>query len=494
MKHTFFFKFFVFNCLLFMATGLMAQQNMDVFGITVKFYNASTTKDNATLERENIIPWIAEAEKQYSTNPRLKINYTIEKKTTLNGRSLSSLSFNSMAEFGRFMDDNFDNVARTKTEGHLTFLVGDSMCFDNFLGKQKCWGGWANFPHDVNPFDRKKGIWLSSGGDKYLLTHEMGHLFSLKHTFEPYVGLNLQCNKEFGRKNLFNPSISHCNSCKGAVRVRTDSRDGSQYYVCENGVSNVMDYCTAVVSDGEKSGTEDLNLCQQERTANQRRQYMTKDGLVNYRKLAGLRGEGDCSADSECNSGEFCTAGILDLSRNVCKEKMPRGNACTTQRQCSTGRCAWGRCADADECQSASDCDSGKYCGDPVLGKRTCKASLNNGALCISGDQCKAGRCKSGFCSAEASAVMGDSCRFNDECRVGKCNAPVGGITAGKCVCKNDSDCGSGKWCNAGIDLTVNSCNTKLAKGASCGKAGSIGNDHKCKSGKCSGFPKYVCK
>lgn len=483
--------------LLLLAGPLTAQQNKDVFRVNLKFYNASSSMDNATLEREKIAPWVAEAEKQYATTPALKIDYTIERRTRAGGRDLSDLRFDSMKEFGRFMDDHFDNYARTTTEGHLTFLVGDSMCFENFLGKEKCWGGWANFPHDVNPLDRKKGIWLSGYGDRYLLTHEMGHLFSLKHTFEPYVGFNKQCNKEFGRKNVFNPSISHCNSCRGAVKVRTDSSDGRQYYVCENGVANVMDYCSAVVVDGngqESDGVEDLNLCQQERTANQRRQYMTSDGQVNYRQLAGLRGEGDCSADSECKEGEFCTAGILDLTRNVCKVRKSWGEACTTKRQCNSGRCAWGQCAEADECRASSDCSSGSFCGDPVLGKRMCKPRLDDGALCTMADQCKAGRCKSGFCSREASVAMGNTCRFNDECRVGKCNAPVGGVSTGTCVCKKDSDCGAGNWCDAGLDLKVNACRAKLSKGASCGKAGSFGNDHKCKSGNCSGFPKYVCK
>ncbi len=78
--------------------------------------------------------------------------------------------------------------------------------------------------------------------------------------------------------------------------------------------------------------------------------------------------------------------------------------------------------------------------------------------------------------------------------RVGKCNAPIGGATKGTCVCDSDSDCGAGKWCDAGLDAKVNACRTKLNAGQSCGKLGSVGNDHKCKSGQCSGIPKYECK
>jgi hypothetical protein len=388
------------------------------------------------------------------------------------------------------------DYVRSQTEGHVTILVGKTLCWNDLLGKRQCWGGYSGFPHDVNPFGRKKGVWLSATADKYTLAHELGHVFSLKHTFEPYVGLNKPCNKGFANKNVFNPAIGHCNSCAGKIAVR-QRPDGSEYYVCEHGVSNVMDYCDSVIPqpDGtDQLGEVTLNVCQQERAANQRQQYLTADGKVNYEKLAGLRGEGQCTQDSECKSDEFCTAGVLDLARNVCKAKKSHGATCTNKRQCQSDRCAWGFCADADECQADSDCGRGNFCGDPISGKRTCKARLSDGSLCTKDDQCRAGRCKSGFCSAPASAAMGESCRFDDECRIGKCNAAIGGATKGTCVCKSDSDCGAGHWCDAGLDLSVNACRSKLNKGESCGKAGSVGNDHKCNSGECSGFPNYVCK
>jgi len=87
---------------------------------------------------------------------------------------------------------------------------------------------------------------------------------------------------------------------------------------------------------------------------------------------------------------------------------------------------------------------------------------------------------------------MGGTCYVNDACQAGKCSSING--TKGTCVCQSDSDCGKGKWCDAGLDLKVNACRAKLAKGETCGKVGSIGNDHKCRSGKCSGFPNYKCQ
>ncbi len=321
--------------------------------------------------------------------------------------------------------------------------------------------GRATFSHWVSPFTRKRGILLATcESDDFLLAHELGHFFSIKHTFEPYVNFDpfsvSNCNKQFGNR-------IKCNSCQGQALPGTDGSLRS----C-NGTSNVMDYCSSA------TGSEVLNACQLKRASRQRASYQTSDGSTNYQAMAGLRGEGSCKVDSECNVDEFCTAGVLDLTRNVCKAKLALGALCTNKRQCTSDRCNLGKCAAADECQVDLDCGSGNYCGDPVMGQRQCKEKLRDGALCTKADQCQAGRCKSGFCSAAASALMGQSCRFNDECREGTCNAAIGGATQGTCVCNSDNDCGSGKWCDKGLDLKVNSCKSKLNKGDKCGKTGSV--------------------
>lgn len=150
-----------------------------------------------------------------------------------------------------------------------------------------------------------------------------------------------------------------------------------------------------------------------------------------------------------------------------------------------------------NECSDDSACGSGEYCdkGTITIGKNQCVAKKANNSACamVGGDhQCQSGKCSLGRCYAENSASMGDTCYQDGACREGKCSAVDG--FAGKCVCKKDSDCGSGQWCDAGLDFKTNACRAKLSKGQSCGKVGSVGNDHKCKSGQCSGFPKYECK
>ena len=150
--------------------------------------------------------------------------------------------------------------------------------------------------------------------------------------------------------------------------------------------------------------------------------------------------QSECSADANCKDGKFCNAGI-DLALHQCIAKK----------------------ADDDTCE-----------------------------LVGGGHQCKCGHCKLSRCYTPHSVAMGGAWHSDDACKQGRCSA-IDGVKA-TCVCKEGTDCGSGYWCDAGADLKANGCRVKLAKGAKCGTAASLGNDHKCKSGACPGFPNYVCK
>lgn len=150
----------------------------------------------------------------------------------------------------------------------------------------------------------------------------------------------------------------------------------------------------------------------------------------------------------------------------------------------------------ANECQVDADCGQDKFCNKGLdLKPNRCEALKADNETCAlvgGGHQCKGGQCKFSRCYTPNSVAMGGTCYSDDACKVGKCSSVDG--TKGTCVCKEDADCGAGKWCDAGLDTTVNACRAKLDKGEKCGKTGSVGNDHKCKSGQCSGFPKYECK
>jgi murein DD-endopeptidase MepM/ murein hydrolase activator NlpD len=147
-------------------------------------------------------------------------------------------------------------------------------------------------------------------------------------------------------------------------------------------------------------------------------------------------------------------------------------------------------------CKKDSDCEDGHYCdGGADFTKNACrplKADNETCALVGGGHQCKSGNCRFSRCYTPDSVNIGGTCYSDDACRSGRCSDFDG--ARGECVCNGDEDCGSSSYCNKGLDLELNECLPKLNKGQKCGKALSVGNDHKCKSGKCSGFPKYECK
>lgn len=250
--------------------------------------------------------------------------------------------------------------------------------------------------------------------------------------------------------------------------------------------------------------------------------FTFKDG-ENY--IAG--GLPACRKDPECPDGYYCNAGV-DLAKNRCMPLKADNDTCDVAgggHQCKSGYCKFGRCytphsveeggvcytddacaegkcSDAGGlkgacvCKADADCSEGKYCDHGVdLNLNKCKNKKADNESCDlvgGGHQCKSGFCKFSRCYTPNSVEIGDICYNDDACKEGKCSAVDG--AKGSCVCQKDSDCGAGKYCDGGLDTKVNACRPKLDKGEKCGKTGSLGNDHKCKSGECSGFPKYECK
>ena len=333
------------------------------WNLKVVFYNASMDWSEATVQAK-VAKWVQVAEQVFRRRPALKITYEIRRITHKAGKNLTNLRFDTDAQWAKFMEDHFDNVAVTKTEGHLTVLISDNACAGKDKdGNDDCWGGKAFFPHDVNPFSAKRGLSMTTVSNDYTFSHELGHMLSLKHTFEPYVGLNLQCNKSYKPKGR--PG-GECNSCSSGKIIYDDKNLPSR---CD-GRSNIMDYCTSAIDD------EFLNACQEQRAANQRRQYMTKDGKTNYWRLKGLKGTPACKKDADCDKGRYCAKGALDVGRNQCLPLKKLGEGCTQAKQCGSGRCNSGKCKEAHECQNDSDCTNGICKKGPLgVGQNVCVAT-----------------------------------------------------------------------------------------------------------------------
>ena len=345
--------------------ALAKKSDYSEWKLDVVFYNASQKKTESEIS-SSVARWVTKAEETYQRRPSLKINYRIERLERKGGMDLSQMVFDSLGKYAKFMDDNFDNVAVTKTEGNLTVLITDELCTGTYdsgakKGQKKCWGGYAHFPHSVNPFSLKRGITLESTVDDYTFTHELGHTLGLKHTFEPYIGLKKQCNKSYKPKGR---PAGECNSCPEGNIVYDSNGNPS---TC-NARSNLMDYCTSNIDE------EYLNPCQEQRATNQRLAYMTNDGKTNYFKLKGLAGEPVCKSDSDCEDGRYCYTGVAGAGRNQCKPLKLIDESCTRSKQCASGRCNAGSCKVADQCQKDSDCGPNAICklGPLGLGQNQC--------------------------------------------------------------------------------------------------------------------------
>jgi microsomal dipeptidase-like Zn-dependent dipeptidase len=151
-------------------------------------------------------------------------------------------------------------------------------------------------------------------------------------------------------------------------------------------------------------------------------------------KLAAVTNEPACKQDSDCVGGWYCSTGLTGLEPNKCKPKLEGGQACLNDRQCASGSCSPWRPQDGQA---------------------------------------------SGICYTPSSVAAGGSCRIDLECKTGKCNSKK------ECVCKVDSDCGAGQWCDAGVDLKENVCRRKFRTGEVCGTALELNVGHRCLSGEC---------
>jgi microsomal dipeptidase-like Zn-dependent dipeptidase len=210
----------------------------------------------------------------------------------------------------------------------------------------------------------------------------------------------------------------------------------------------------------------------------------------------------ECQADSGCPSGQYCGDPIA--GKRSCKALKAHGVGCTSASQCATNRCAWGFCADPDECKTDPDCASNQYCGDPISGKRTCKALKAHGVGCTSASQCATNRCSWGFCADPDECQTDPDCASNQYCGdpiSGKrtCKAlkahGVGCTSASQCAsdrcswgfcadadeCRSNGDCKVGEYCGDPISGKAK-CKDLLADGKACTKG------IQCKSGKCSFF------
>lgn len=316
--------------------------DVDVFELNIQFTIAGDLSDAwAASTRDWLNDQIAAAEALYNDTPRLHITRTFVDREALPDQEPGDLRFDDWDAYRKYMDEHFDVIATSRTSGTFQVVVVNSMCVgegkdDNGDIVFDCdRAGVGFFPGWVQPFrkGRKNGIVMinrQNASRDWVLAHELGHVFSLIHTFRPYANVKagMNCNREY-RKVSKAARSELCNSCTVDRRVEDD-------YVFCDGSANVMDYCIA----------EDvfLNACQMSRAGKQRVNYMTGDGWTDYFKIKGTRGARICKKDVDCAGSEFCDKGTLTIGKNVCVAKRGAGEKCTRKKQCSSNRCRTGKC------------------------------------------------------------------------------------------------------------------------------------------------------
>ncbi len=220
--------------------------------------------DKASFPDADVKKWIERrlklAEKIFSMKPALKMSYSFERHK--NGNKMLNKRFTKGASYNRFMNKHFDNMSKGIIKGKLVFLVAEGWAVSNKTFKKGeminlC--GKALFP--LYPGWKKHAIYLSRNCGTDTFAHELGHVFSLRHTFEK-GGL---CCADY----------------------KKGEKGKSSTY--KNGKMNLMDYKTNLTSTEETIvRRESLNKCQRRAAALGRRRYMLITGHTNYLKLKGL--------------------------------------------------------------------------------------------------------------------------------------------------------------------------------------------------------------
>lgn len=356
LKHLMFLASFIAGIVGFSA-AIAEDPDPDVFYLDIQF-TVGTEHYGPLMERRMdalIDMQIDLAETVFGGVPRLEITKSVVRETRAGGQNLSNLQFDNIKKYHTFMDENFDTIVRSKTSGTFQVLVVDRLCVGE--GKDSsgnivygCFDGAAFLPRSASPFanNKKHGLiitafsmedgfldasdptaGLEEEGD-WMLAHELGHMFSLRHTFSSYGNIkkSLDCNMDFPKAS---GDDGHCNSCAGVVSVRGGNT------TCDGPV-NLMDYCAGAPSP-------DLNSCQETRAAKQRKKYMTAKGWTDYFQIKGNTGTKACKKDRNCNENtHFCDKGTLSMGKNVCKLKKVNYKACTRKAQCASGKCRAGKC------------------------------------------------------------------------------------------------------------------------------------------------------
>ncbi len=198
-----------------------------------------------------------------------------------------------------------------------------------------------------------------------------------------------------------------------------------------------------------------------------------------------------CAADgdSDCAQGNYCAAS------NQCTPKGKAGDACATGDQCLSSSCADGVCCNSDctgQCEACNLTGTVGVCtaviGKPVTPRAAC---IGDGTGCdgtcdgTDRQACtmpgKATQCRAPSCDMPSeTATLSAACDGSGSCPAKTtqgCSPAVCGPT--QCEgCETDAQCGTGKFCRAGV------CSTLTGSGGTCSRDAECSSAH-CVDGVC---------
>lgn len=128
-------------------------------------------------------------EKMFSTDRPFEIYYKFQTET-----GSQNLVFRTNRGFHKYMDKEYDAVTISGEFWYPVVVVNDLY----FKRERKHSEGKAYLPQKRG---RRHGLMLTYQSDASTLAHELGHIFGLKHPWQPYV-TGKKCNREFRRKNI----------------------------------------------------------------------------------------------------------------------------------------------------------------------------------------------------------------------------------------------------------------------------------------------------
>ena len=168
---------------------------------------------------------------------------------------------------------------------------------------------------------------------------------------------------------------------------------------------------------------------------------------------------GNCSADSDCTSGDFCSAGI-------CAPKRAPGATCAATDQCGSGFCVDGLCCDTacdGQCEACNVPGSAGACSPVTFAPRGSRtACATDGSSC--GGSCD-GQNRDACAFAGTDAICrGPSCTGGVATAAASCNA------AGACGAKTQTSCGT-FGCSGNACISSTETLTALA-GTGCSSGG----------------------